>query len=88
MQVQQIKVLQAVLVILTAVLNTLAVEEAEQAIHDAKALLEQGAVDHARLQAEAVAAEPERFFRPPYVGHRGWLGVRIDPFALQRGRPA
>jgi hypothetical protein len=29
-------------------------------------------------QAEAVAAEPERFFRPPYVGHRGWLGVRID----------
>jgi hypothetical protein len=25
-----------------------------------------------------VAAEPERFFRPPYVGHRGWLGVRLD----------
>lgn len=22
--------------------------------------------------------EPERFFRPPYVGHRGWLGVRLD----------
>jgi hypothetical protein len=19
-----------------------------------------------------------RFFRPPYVGHRGWLGVRLD----------
>ena len=32
------------------------VEAAEQAIHDAEALLEQGAVDHARLQAEAVAA--------------------------------
>ena len=29
-------------------------------------------------QAELVAAEPERFFRPPYVGHRGWLGVRLD----------
>jgi hypothetical protein len=29
-------------------------------------------------QAELVASEPERFFRPPYVGHRGWLGVRID----------
>jgi hypothetical protein len=22
-----------------------------------------------------VQADPERFFRPPYVGHRGWLGV-------------
>ena len=22
-----------------------------------------------------VAEEPGRFFRPPYVGHRGWLGV-------------
>jgi len=29
-------------------------------------------------QAELVAAEPDRFFRPPYVGHRGWLGVRLD----------
>lgn len=25
-----------------------------------------------------VASAPERFFRPPYVGHRGWLGVRLD----------
>jgi hypothetical protein len=23
-------------------------------------------------------SEPERFFRPPYVGHRGWLGVYLD----------
>ena len=22
--------------------------------------------------------EPTRFFRPPYVGPRGWVGVRID----------
>ena len=29
-------------------------------------------------QAELVATEPERFFRPPYVGGRGWLGVRLD----------
>jgi hypothetical protein len=29
-------------------------------------------------QAEMVAAEPERFFVPPYVGVRGWLGVRLD----------
>jgi hypothetical protein len=27
-----------------------------------------------------VAADPERFFRPPYVGHRGWLGVRLDGY--------
>jgi hypothetical protein len=25
-----------------------------------------------------VPADPERFFIPPYVGHRGWLGVRLD----------
>jgi hypothetical protein len=25
-----------------------------------------------------VEAEPERFFVPPYVGHRGWIGVRLD----------
>lgn len=30
------------------------------------------------VQEELVAAEPERFFRPPYVGGRGWLGVRLD----------
>ena len=29
-------------------------------------------------QEALVAAEPERFFRPPYVGGRGWLGVRLD----------
>lgn len=30
------------------------------------------------VQEELVANEPERFYRPPYVGHRGWLGVRLD----------
>lgn len=29
-------------------------------------------------QDELVTTEPERFFRPPYVGGRGWLGVRLD----------
>ena len=23
-------------------------------------------------------ADPDKFFVPPYVGHRGWLGVRLD----------
>ena len=30
------------------------------------------------VQEELVASEPGRFFRPPYVGHRGWIGVRMD----------
>jgi hypothetical protein len=40
------------------------------------------------VQAELLEAErgagdepdpdTERFFRPPYVGHRGWIGVRLD----------
>lgn len=29
-------------------------------------------------QGMLVAADPERFFVPPYVGHRGWLGARLD----------
>ncbi len=29
-------------------------------------------------QEEMVRLEPDRFFRPPYVGGRGWLGVRLD----------
>jgi hypothetical protein len=30
------------------------------------------------VQEALVAAEPARYFRPPYVGHRGWLGVYLD----------
>jgi hypothetical protein len=29
-------------------------------------------------QEQLVEQEPKRFFRPPYVGGRGWLGVRLD----------
>ncbi|MDP9121326.1 MAG: MmcQ/YjbR family DNA-binding protein [Acidobacteriota bacterium] len=29
-------------------------------------------------QEVRVAADPGRFFVPPYVGHRGWLGVWLD----------
>ena len=30
------------------------------------------------VQAEVIASDPDRFFRPPYVGHRGWVGLRVD----------
>ena len=30
------------------------------------------------MQQALVAGAPEHYFVPPYVGHRGWLGVRID----------
>lgn len=29
------------------------------------------------VQAELVELEPDRFFVPPYVGHRGWVGVQL-----------
>jgi hypothetical protein len=29
-------------------------------------------------QEAMVFSDPVRFFRPPYVGTRGWVGVRID----------
>jgi hypothetical protein len=29
-------------------------------------------------QETLVAEAPEHYFIPPYVGHRGWLGVRLD----------
>lgn len=32
----------------------------------------------AGAQQALVAADPTRFFVPPYVGGRGWLGVRLD----------
>ena len=32
----------------------------------------------AEMQRMLVEADPERFFVPPYVGHRGWLGLRLD----------
>ena len=32
-------------------------------------------------QESMIFLDPVRFFRPPYVGQRGWVGVRLD------GRP-
>jgi hypothetical protein len=33
------------------------------------------------VQEELVSASPDRFFRPPYVGARGWIGMRLDGVA-------
>jgi hypothetical protein len=30
------------------------------------------------VQAALVEANPEKFYRPPYVGVRGWIGVELD----------
>jgi len=30
------------------------------------------------IQGDLIAQSPERVFRPPYVGARGWIGVRLD----------
>ena len=30
------------------------------------------------VQTDVVEHDPERFFVPPYVGHRGWIGLRLD----------
>jgi hypothetical protein len=30
------------------------------------------------MQDALVAGEPEHYFVPAYVGHRGWIGVRLD----------
>jgi hypothetical protein len=30
------------------------------------------------VQALLIEGDPEHFFVPPYVGYRGWVGVRLD----------
>ena len=30
------------------------------------------------IAADLIRRDPERFFRPPYVGARGWVGMRLD----------
>jgi hypothetical protein len=32
----------------------------------------------AGVQEVLVEEDPEHYFRPPYVGAKGWVGVRID----------
>jgi hypothetical protein len=30
------------------------------------------------VQSALIASNPDRYFYPPYVGSRGWIGVRLD----------
>lgn len=30
------------------------------------------------FQTVLIESEPETFFRPPYVGTRGWIGIELD----------
>jgi len=30
------------------------------------------------LQGVLIKTEPDKFFRPPYVGVRGWVGIELD----------
>ena len=30
------------------------------------------------IQAALIKASPEKFYRPPYVGVRGWVGIEMD----------
>ncbi|MEW6269121.1 MAG: MmcQ/YjbR family DNA-binding protein, partial [Thermodesulfobacteriota bacterium] len=30
------------------------------------------------MQEILIDADPERFYKPPYVGPSGWVGVRLD----------
>ena len=38
------------------------------------------------MQEVLVGSEPERFFRPPYVGPSGWIGVLLDKNSDERVR--
>jgi hypothetical protein len=37
------------------------------------------------VQESLIAKEPERYFRPPYVGGRGWVGAYLD--GVDEGAP-
>jgi hypothetical protein len=39
-------------------------------------------------QEAFVRAMPDRFYVPPYVGHRGWIGVRLDVPGVDWGQVA
>jgi hypothetical protein len=36
----------------------------------------------AGVARDLIERQPDTYFRPPYVGHRGWVGVRLDGLDL------
>jgi predicted DNA-binding protein (MmcQ/YjbR family) len=30
------------------------------------------------MQAALIESNADHYFRPPYVGHRGWIGIYLD----------
>jgi hypothetical protein len=49
---------------------------AAQAHHDDRTAIWAAAPEG--VQTALVGVEPQRYFRPPYVGHQGWIGVYLD----------
>ena len=37
-----------------------------------------GRAEFAHVLEALVRDDPATYFRPPYVGHRGWIGVRLE----------
>ncbi len=33
---------------------------------------------HFELRDAMIQADPDHYFSPPYVGHKGWIGIRLD----------
>ena len=38
------------------------------------------------VQGALLGMDPQRYFRPPYVGGRGWVGVYLDVDGIEWGR--
>ena len=30
------------------------------------------------LRDALISADPDHYFSPPYVGHKGWIGIRLN----------
>jgi hypothetical protein len=41
----------------------------------------------AAVEKETWEAAPERFFVPPYVGHKGWIGIRLRGAVVRQSLP-
>jgi hypothetical protein len=46
--------------------------------HHGDGILGIWAAAHPGAQEALIASNPERYYRPAYVGHRGWVGMRLE----------